>query len=154
MSFLSFKSQRWGKAPNSTNKTRLRGASMRQRPADAPALGETPSAHERGYSGPEMLAWAVITQAVYDVKALRLAGIMAADGGLPSSWPTTRYFHTTSGKYYTREVGIEGIKSLQQALDLRVFFIGGQLDRWLELVNSPYTAAELWRRALGVKEAA
>ena len=154
MNFLRHKRQRWGKAPNSANKTRLRGTSMRQRPAGAPMLGELSDLEERGYSGVEMLAWAVLTQAIYDVQALRRAGVMGAEGELPTSWPSTQYWHTTSQRYYARECKFEGINSLRQCLDLRDFFTGGQLDRWLELVNSPLTAAELWRRALEMKEAA
>jgi hypothetical protein len=79
---------------------------------------------------------------------------MGAEGELPTSWPSTQYWHTTSQRYYARECKFEGINSLRQCLDLRDFFTGGQLDRWLELVNSPLTAAELWRRALEMKEAA
>ncbi len=154
MNFLQHKRQRWGKAPNSNSKTRLRGVSMRPRPDDAPAFTHIADMHEKGHSGPELLAWAVITQAVYDVQALRRCGVMGPEGELPASWPTTRYFHTPSQRYYNREAKYEGINSLRQCLDLRDFFTGGQLDRWLELVNSPLTAAELWRRALDVKEEA
>jgi hypothetical protein len=120
-------------------------------PAREPAMPSKPEPiYQTGYSGYESLAWAVITQAAYDIAALRRHGIFSRAGEIVGEWPTKLYNWNDGGvaRPRYRPVRLEGLEGPADAERLREWWTGGAAQKWLELVNSPMSAQQLWERAL------
>jgi hypothetical protein len=117
------------------------------RTAEQKSDGELQVLFQHGYSGPEVLAWAVITRAVEDVQELRAAGVLTRSGEI-KPWPMRHYRHHQNGKTYFSRRTVAGMSRGCHAEELREWFHGPDAQAWLDAVNSPYSAQELWRRAL------
>jgi hypothetical protein len=58
------------------------------------------------------------------------------------------YRHHQNGKTYFSRRTVAGMSRGFPAEELKEWFHGPGAQAWLDAVNSPYSAQELWRRAL------
>jgi len=101
------------------------------------------SGHSRDTSPYEEIAWAIIEQAVDDLKLLCRRGLITKEGTCLNAWPK-RIEIDNNGYRCNRTALIDQMRDPLAHFKLREFFLDGVGQGWCDLLNSRFDAPQIY----------